>query len=68
VEVVFHLPQRRQHAFGSGQALGQEDELVVWEKPKCPAWLDEATSAALPATLQVRSTATSVALPGFRTQ
>jgi hypothetical protein len=68
VEVVCHLHQRRQHAFGSGQALGQEDELVVWEKPKCPDWLDEATSAALPATLQVRLTATAVAIPGFRTQ
>lgn len=68
VEVVFHLHQRRKHAFGSGQALGADDELVVWEKPKCPEWLDEATYAALPATLQVRITATAVAIPGFRTQ
>ena len=68
VEVVFHLHQRRKHAFGNGQALGPEDELVVWEKPQCPDWLDEATYAALPETLQVRITARRVAIPGFRTQ
>ena len=68
VEVVLHLHQRRKHAFGNGQALGNEDEIVVWEKPKCPEWLDEATYAALPATLQVRITATRVDQPGFRTQ
>ncbi|MBI1913454.1 MAG: transposase [Planctomycetes bacterium] len=68
VEVVFHLHQRRKHAFGNGQALGAEDEIVVWEKPKCPDWMDEATSAALPATLEVRSTATRVDQRGLRTQ
>jgi hypothetical protein len=68
VEVVLHLHPRRKHGFGNGQALGDEDALVVWEKPKCPDWLDEATYAALPATLPLRITATSVALPGFRTQ
>lgn len=68
VEVVLHLHQRRKHAFGNGQALGNEDEIVVWEKPKCPEWLDEATYASLPQTLQVRITATRVDTPGFRTQ
>ncbi len=68
VHVVVPLQQRRKHVFGNGQALGDEDEIVVWEKPKRPEWLDEATYASLPPTLRVRITATRVETPGFRTQ
>lgn len=68
VDVVLHQQQRRKHTFGQGQALGTEDELVVWDKPKRLDWLDEATYAALPETVTVRITATRVEQPGFRTQ
>ena len=34
--------------------MGREDQVVYWTKPKRPAWMDEATSAGLPA-MDVRS-------------
>ena len=40
---VFRLHQRRKVDFRRGQRLGGGDHVVVWTKPKRPAWLDEAT-------------------------
>jgi hypothetical protein len=69
VKVVFHLHQRRRHSFGEGQALGAEDEVVVWHKPKqCPEWLTAESYAALPATLEVRMVGVTVSQRGFRVQ
>jgi hypothetical protein len=69
VEVVFHLHQRRQHTFGKGQSLGEEDEVVVWQKPsRCPEWLAAETYAALPDTLQIRIVGVTVHQRGFRVQ
>jgi Transposase DDE domain len=69
VEVVFHLHQRRRHVFGTGQRLGDEDELVVWTKPtQCPEWLSLEIYAELPETLQVRLVGVAVQQRGFRTQ
>jgi putative transposase len=68
VEVVFHLHQRRQHSFGQGQTLGEEDEIVVWQKPKCPEWLTAEIYAALPETLAMRMVGVTVRQRGFRVQ
>lgn len=65
---VFRLHHRRHYDFGRGQRLGPEDHVVVWTKPKRPAWLDEEIDAALPATLTVRELRTVVSKPGYRTQ
>jgi Transposase DDE domain len=69
VEVVFHLHQRRQHTFGNGRSLGEEDEIVAWEKPtQCPEWLAQDIYEALPDTLEVRLLGVTVSQRGFRTQ
>jgi hypothetical protein len=69
VEVVFHLHQRRRHAFGTGQRLGEEDEIVVWEKPtQRPEWMSEETYETLPDVLEVRIVGVTVNQRGFRTQ
>jgi putative transposase len=69
VEVVFHLHQRRQHTFGKGQRLAEEDEIVVWQKPsKCPEWLAAESYAALPDTLEIRIVGVIVHQRGFRVQ
>jgi hypothetical protein len=69
VEVVFHLHQRRQHTFGKGQRLGEEDEIVVWQKPsQCPEWLATEIYAAMPDTLKIRMVGVTVSKPGFRVQ
>jgi hypothetical protein len=54
VDVVMRLHQRRPVDFRRGRRLGQEDQLVVWQKPKRPDWLEEGVYAELPATLTVR--------------
>lgn len=68
VDVVMRLHQRRPVDFRRGRRLGQEDQLVVWKRPKRPDWLDEAVYAELPATLTVRQVRLRGTRPGFRTQ
>jgi putative transposase len=69
VEVVFHLHQRRHYTFGKGQRLGDEDEIVVWQKPvQCPEWLTAERYAALPETLEIRMVGVTVHQRGFRVQ
>ena len=66
LDVVFRQHQRRRTDFRCGLRLGTDDHLVVLTKPKRPAWLDEATYAALPETLTVREVRTTVSRPGYR--
>jgi hypothetical protein len=67
-DAVFRLHQRRPADFRRGRRLGHEDRLVVWSKPKCPAWMDEAEYADLPDTLEVRLVRVRVHQIGFRTR
>jgi putative transposase len=66
VDPVFRQHQRRVTDFGQGKRLGPEDHLVTWERPARPDWMDEATYAQIPETLEVRELATRVTIPGFR--
>src|SRR4051794_4129166 len=51
------------------RALGGEDQVVVWFKPKRrPGWMTLAQFAALPAELGVRELRYRVETPGFRTR
>lgn len=68
VDIVMRLHQRRPVDFRSGKRLGNEDQLVTWNKPKRPDWMDEATHASLPDTLQLRQVRLRGTRPGFRTQ
>jgi len=67
-DMVCRLHQRRKVDFRRGRRLGPEDHVVVWTKPARPAWMDEATYAALPATLAVREVRIRVQRPGYRTR
>lgn len=67
-DVVLRLHQCRPVDFRSGRCLGPNDQIVTWDKPPCPDWMDEATYAALPDTLEVRITRIHVAVKGFRSQ
>ena len=42
--------------------------MVPWTKPKQPAWMDEATYTALPATIEMRELQVRVTQRGFRTR
>lgn len=68
IDVVMRLHQRRPVDFRKGKRLGKDDHLIVWRKPKRPEWLDEATYAQLPATLELREVRLRGTRPGFRTQ
>lgn len=68
IDVVMRLHQRRQVDFRRGQRLGCEDHVVPWPKPKRPAWMDEATYAGLPATIEMWELRVRVTQQGFRTR
>jgi putative transposase len=68
VDVVTRQHQRRRTDFRRGQRLGQEDHVVVWERPARPEWMDEETYATIPQTLTVRELKVHVDVPGFRVQ
>jgi Transposase DDE domain len=68
IDVVMRLHQRRQVDFRQGRQLGGEDHVVRWTKPIRPAWMDEATYAVLPATIEIRELRVRVPQPGFRTR
>lgn len=67
-DAVCRLHQRRRADCRRGHRLGHDDHVVVWAKPVRPAWMDEATYAALPAALAVREVRVRVQHPGFRTR
>ena len=50
-------------------ALGVDDQLVAWLKPKtCPSWLTRETLAALPDSLVLREVRYRIGMSGFRTR
>jgi hypothetical protein len=68
IDVVMRLHQRRQVDFHRGRRLGREDHVVTWPKPVRPAWMDAATYAVLPDTIEMRELRVQVTQPGFRTR
>jgi Transposase DDE domain len=68
IDVVMRLHQRRPVDFRTGKRLGKDDHLIVWKRPKRPEWMDEATYAQMPKTLELREVRLRGTRPGFRTQ
>ncbi len=66
VDVVVRLHQRRKSGLRRGPGRPGNDQVVVWEKPEQPEWMDDATYAALAATLEVREVCKTITIPGFR--
>lgn len=54
VDCVIREHQRRKSELGRPLRLGENDLLLIWDKPQRPRWMDEATYAALPDQLTVR--------------
>jgi hypothetical protein len=65
-DVCFRLHQCRHADFRKGQRLGRGDQLVSWDKPARPDWMDQATYDRLPARLTVRQVRVQVDQPGYR--
>jgi len=66
VHVLVHQHQRRKTDFGQGRRLGPNDHVVVWDKPECPPWMDQATYDSLPETITLRELRFQVRQRGFR--
>ena len=60
------LHQRRRYDFRRGRRLGRYDHVVLWQRPRRPAWMDEQTYQEMPQTLQVREIRKCVNTPGCR--
>ncbi len=68
VDSVFRLHQRRKSDFRRGRRLGQGDQIVRWDRPARPEWMDEATYESVAATVEVRIIRIHVEQRGFRTR
>jgi hypothetical protein len=68
VDSVFRLHQRRPCDFRRGRRLGKEDQIVSWDRPARPDWMDVATYEQIPETMEVRILRIHVAQRGFRTR
>jgi len=66
VDACFRLHHLRQYDFRRGRRLGPGDHVVSWPKPDRPTWMDKATYAALPASLEVREVRVRVPQRGYR--
>jgi len=66
VDAVVRIHQCRHVNFQRGRRLGPCDHVVEWVRPKRPDWMDEATYAAMPATMAVREVQVRVRVKGFR--
>ena len=54
IDSLFGKHGARKSDFRTGRRLGPKDHVVIWKKPKRPAWMDVATYARIPDTLEVR--------------
>jgi hypothetical protein len=68
VDVVMRQNKNRPVDFRSGQRLGHDDHLVVWDKPQRASWMDPETYAAIPETVTIREVRVRVTQRGFRTR
>ena len=66
VDTVARLHQCRTSSFRRDHQQRGTDQRVIWPKPDQPDWMDDATYAAMPATLEVREVRKTVNVPGFR--
>jgi hypothetical protein len=66
VDACFRLHHRRHYDFRRSRRLGPGDHVVRWPKPARPKWMDPATYAALPESLEVREVRVRVDEPGCR--
>jgi putative transposase len=61
VDVTTRLHQRRKCVYCPGR-----DQVVVWQRPPKPAWMDQQTYEQIPETIQVREVHVPIEQPGFR--
>ena len=68
IDLVARLHQRRPVNFRRGRRLGKDDQIITWDRPQRPKWMDEQTYDRIPPSIQVRAIRVSVGQPGFRVE
>jgi len=66
--VCARMHQRRHTDFRRGRRLGKYDHVIEWTRPLRPEWMDEATYATIPKTLELREIRYDVVEKGRRTR
>lgn len=66
--VCTRMHQRRHTDFRRGRRLGKYDHVIVWTRPQRPKWMDEATYATIPETLELREICYNIVEKGRRTK
>jgi len=66
IDFVTRVHQLRPIDFRRGHQLGKEDQIIEWQLPQKPTWMDEATYDRMPTSIEVRQIRVHVAHPGYR--
>ena len=66
IDLVARLHQRRPVDFRRGRRLGKDDQVITWDRPQRPKWMDEPTYDRLPPSMEVRAIRVQVGQPGYR--
>jgi hypothetical protein len=67
-DVCARMHHRRHTDFRRGRRLGKYDHVIAWTRPPRPEWMDEATYATIPKTLELREIRYNVVEKGRRTR
>jgi len=66
IDLVARIHQRRKVDFRRGRRLGKDDQVVTWDRPPKPQWMDGQTYDRMPTSIEVREIRVHVGQPGYR--
>ena len=68
IDLVVRLHQRRPVDFRRGRRLGKDDQVITWDRPQRPKWMDEQTYDRVLPSIEVRAIRVHVKQVGFRVE
>ena len=68
VDICARLHHLRRADFRKGCRLGKYDHVIVWTRPPKPSWMDDATYATIPETVELRELRYAIVEKGKRTK
>jgi hypothetical protein len=66
IDFVARLHQRRPVDFRRGRRLGKDDQVITWDRPPRPKWMDQQTYDRMPTSIEIREIRVYVSQPGYR--
>ena len=68
IDFVTRIHQLRPVDFRRGRRLGKDDQLIRWNRPQRPEWMDEQTYDRMPKSIEIRQVRVYVGQSGFRAE